>query len=110
MAKSVNLPNGRNWRLQKEALEYFRAMLSRYSLGERVTESADHADLSALLQIYDGVLPPGGATKAGTGIEYFSKQRNSGEGWSTDGFHVHRTDGSAVDFSYIQAVKVASAA
>ena len=109
MAKTVSLPNGKNWRLQKEALEYFKAMLARYTLGERVTESADHADLSALLQVYDGVLPQGEA-KGGVGIEYFSKQRNSGEGWSTDGFHVHRTDGSSVDFSYIQAVKVASAA
>ncbi|MCR5882171.1 DCL family protein [Rhizobacter sp. J219] len=109
MTKPVTLPNGKSWRLQKEALDYFKAMLARYTLGQRVTESADHADLSALLQVYDGVLPPGEA-KAGMGIEYFSKQRNSGEGWSTDGFHVHRTDGSSVDFSYIQAVKVASAA
>lgn len=110
MAKPVTLPNGKNWRLQKEALDYFKAMLARYTLGERVTESADHADLSALLQVYDGVLLSGETTKTGTGIEYFSKQRNNGDGWSTDGFHVHRTDGSSVDFSYIQAVKVASAA
>ena len=86
------------------------SMLARYSIGERVGESADHTDLSALLQVYDGVLPPGAATKIGPGISYFSKQRNTGEGWSTDGFHVHRTDGSSVDFSYIQAVKAASAA
>jgi hypothetical protein len=109
MAKPVHLPNGKNWRLQKEALEHFKTMLARYSIGERVGESADHTDLSALLQVYDGVLPPGEATKIGTGISHFSKQRNAGEGWSTDGFHVHRTDGSSVDFSYIQAIRAASA-
>lgn len=110
MAKPVHLPNGKNWRLQKEALGYFKAMLARYSIGDRVDNPTDHSDLSALLQRYDAVLPPGEATKTGTGIAYFSKQRNSGEGWSTDGFHVHRTDGSSVDFSYIQAVRTASAA
>jgi hypothetical protein len=109
MAKSVHLPNGKTWRLQKEALDYFKAMLARYSIGERVGESADHADLSALLQAYDEVLAPSETTKTGLGISHFSKQRNTGEGWSTDGFHVHRTDGSSVDFSYIQAVKAAPA-
>ena len=91
-------------------MEHFKAMLARYSLGERVVESADHADLSALLQVYDQALQPGEPTKTGSGIAYFSKQRNAGLGWSTDGFHVHRIDGSSVDFSYIQAVKAASAA
>lgn len=108
MTKSVRLPNGRYWRTQGEAMQHFKEMLSRSTLGERVTDADDHADLAALLQIYDSVLPPGGATKAGTGIVFFSKQRNRGEGWSSDGFHVHRVDGTQIDFSYKEAVRVAS--
>ena len=68
----------------------------------------DHADLCALLQSYDASLPVGSLTKTGCGISHFSKQHNFAEGWTTDGFHVHRTDGSSIDFSYIEAVKAAS--
>lgn len=108
MTKSVRLPNGRYWRTQGEAMDHFKEMLSRTVLGERVTDVDDHADLAALLQIYDSALPPGASTKAGAGIAFFSKQRNRGEGWSSDGFHVHRADGSEIDFSYKEAVRVAS--
>lgn len=105
MAKPVKLSNGRQWRTQTQALEHFKQMLARYSTGDRVTNPSDHDDLSALLARYDSVVPENGETKTGVGIEYFSRQRNANEGWSTDGFHVHRTDGTSIDFSYIGAVK-----
>jgi hypothetical protein len=35
---------------------------------------------------------------------------NIGDGYATSGFHVHRIDGTSIDFSYIQAVKTASKA
>lgn len=105
MVKPVKLSNGRQWRTQKEALEHFKQMLARYANGDKITDSADHDDLSALLARYDAVLAPGEEKKAGTGIAYFSRERNVGEGWSTDGFHVHRADGTSIDFSYISAVK-----
>ncbi len=108
MAKPVKLSNGRYWRTQTQALEHFKKMLARYNIGEKVTDSSDHDDLSALLMRYDSVMLANEETKTGAGIDYFSKQRNVGEGWSTDGFHVHRIDGTSIDFSYISAVKIES--
>lgn len=105
MVKPVQLSNGRQWRTQKDALQHFKLMLARYTNGDRISESADHEDLGALIARYDSVLAPGEETKAGTGIEYFTRERNVGDGWSTDCFHVHRTDGTSVDFSYISAIK-----
>lgn len=108
MAKSVCLTNGKKWSKQKDALEHFKTMLGRYGVGQRINDASDHADLSALLQGYDAALLPGDETKIGPGISHFSKEQNFGERWATAGFHVHRTDGSAIDFSYIEAVKTAS--
>lgn len=105
MAKSVQLSNGRQWRTRKDALAHFKEMLSRYTDGERVTDSSDESDLRALLTLYDSVVPAGGATKTGTGIAGFSRERNVGEGYNTPGFHVHRSDGTSIDFSVYQAVK-----
>lgn len=108
MTKPVRLSNGRCWGSQGEALAHFKSMLARHNAGERVSVASDHADLAALLAVYDSVLPAGSPTKAGAGIDFFSKQTNRGERWSTDGFHVHRLDGTQIDFSYIDAVRVAS--
>jgi hypothetical protein len=108
MTKTGRLSNGRYWRTQGEAMDHFKEMLSRSTLGERVTDADDHADLAALLQVYDSVLPAGASTKAGGGAVLFSKQRNRSVGWSSDGFHVHRADGTHIDFSYKEAVRVAS--
>lgn len=108
MTKAVRLPNGRYWRSQGEALSHFKAMLARYPVGQRVTDAGDQADPAALVTVYDSVLPAGSETKAGPGIAFFSKQTNRGDGWSTDGFHVHRVDGTEIDFSYVEAVRVAS--
>lgn len=105
MVKPVRLTNSRSWSTQKDALQHFKDMLGRYTNGERVTDPADHDDLSALLTRYDETVAPGQATKGGGGIAYFSRERNVGEGWTTDGFHVHRIDGTSDDFSYISAVK-----
>ncbi len=105
MVKPVQLSNGRAWRAQTDALQHFKDMLGRYSTGDRVSAGDDHADLQALIERYDALLSRDAETKAGTGIEYFSKQRNVGDGWTTEGFHVHRIDRTSIDFSYISAVK-----
>ncbi|MDO9095749.1 MAG: DUF3223 domain-containing protein [Rubrivivax sp.] len=104
MAKPVQLPNGRQWRTQTEALRHFKEMLGRHGRGDRVSDAQDHADLVALLQRYDALLPLGAETKCGSGISHFSKELNVGEGWVSDGFHVHHVDGTSIDFSYIDAV------
>ena len=105
MAKPVQLPDGRKWGTRKEAFEHFKKMLAGYSDGARITDATDHGDLCALLTHYDRVIISGGVTKAGSGIEYFSRERNTGDSWSTSGFHVHRTDGTSIDFSFYEAVR-----
>jgi hypothetical protein len=105
MPKSVQLSNGRKWQSQKDALKHFRDMLARYQDGERVADESDDGDLRALVLRYDSLLTPGGETKAGAGIEFFSRQLNSGDGWATPGFHVHRKDGTSIDFSFYRAVQ-----
>ena len=105
MTKSVQLSNGRQWRSRKDAKAHFREMLHRYKDGEKVTDPSDESDLRALVDLYDSVMPAGKPTKTGTGIKGFSRQVNSGPGFSTPGFHVHRTDESSIDFSIYDAVE-----
>lgn len=104
MAKPVQLSNGRSWRTQTEALKHFKDMLGRHGRGHRVESDSDHSDLEALLLRYDALLTAGADTKAGAGISHFSKELNVGDGWVSDGFHVHRVDATSIDFSYIDAV------
>ncbi|WP_108523168.1 DUF3223 domain-containing protein [Bradyrhizobium algeriense] len=104
MAKPINLPNGRSWRTQTEALTHFKEMLARHFDNQIVEGRSDHDDLVALLERYDAVITDSPA-KIGSGIEHFFRRRNVGEGYSTPGFWVRRTDGTDTDFSYISAVK-----
>jgi hypothetical protein len=104
VAKAVRLSNGRAWPTQGAALAHFKAMLGRYDDEQIVEDRIDHEDLIALLERYDAVILSG-PSKIGAGVELFLRRRNRGEGYSTPGFWVRRTDGSATDFSYIAAVK-----
>ncbi len=108
MTKPVRLSNGSQWATQTLAKQHFKTMLHRYSTGAEVSDPQDQSDLTSLLEAYDSMVAPGDATKTGVGIAGFSKQRNAGERFATDGFHVHRTDGSSIDFSYQRAVEAAS--
>ncbi|WPG40874.1 DUF3223 domain-containing protein [Variovorax sp. EBFNA2] len=107
MIKPVLLANGRRWRSRAEALEHFKQILAQYGNGDRISDSSHHDDLCALLTMYDSSVMPGFPTKTGSGISHFSRQRNADYRWSTIGFHVHRTDGTSVDFSYAKAVRSA---
>jgi hypothetical protein len=104
MLKPINLPNGRSWKTQTEALAHFKAMLGRHFDNQVVEDRADHDDLIALLERYDTVITDS-PSKIGSGVEHFFRRRNVGEGYSTPGFWVRRTDESETDFSYISAVK-----
>ncbi len=104
-AKPVTLSNGKTWPTQKEASAHFKQMLARYQTGAVVDSRSDHDDLVALVTAYDRALTQNEESKSGSGIKHFSRERNYDEGWSTDGFHVHRIDGSSIDFSYIKAIR-----
>lgn len=85
MAKPVHLSNGRQWRTRTDALEHFKQILARYNDGDRITDPPDHDELQSLLARYDSVVSPGSETKTGSGIKYFSRQRNADQGWTTSG-------------------------
>lgn len=96
----------RTFRTQGSALEHYKAMLHRYQDGQRIRDPDDHADLVALIERFDMVLEAVGEPAKGAGqIGHFERQLNIGTGWSTSGFWVVRQDGTATDFSYIDAVK-----
>lgn len=103
MAKAVELSNGRIWKTKSAAKEHFKAMLARYEDGDVVADYDDHSDLSALLERFD-VLLVDSAPKIGVGIERFERRLNKGDGWSSPGFWVVRTDKTSTDFSYVKAV------
>lgn len=110
MGKSlpISLPNGKSWPKKSDAAAHFKAMLHRYKVGDRVNDPSDHADLAALVQIYDSVLTLGDQTKAGSSIAYFEKRPDADHPGNTACFFVVRTDGTSIDFSIYRALDVAS--
>jgi hypothetical protein len=83
-------------------------MLGRYVVGKRADDPSDHADLAALLEVYDAAVPAGGPTKAGGGAAYFEKRPDVDHPGNTACFFVVREDGSSIDFSLGRALDVAA--
>ena len=79
-------------------------MLGRYQNDQVVEDLQDHDDLVALMERYD-LLGLGGPSKVGSGIEYFERRLNRGEGYSSPGFWAVRFDGSETDFSCPKAIR-----
>ncbi len=106
MAKPVKLST-HTFKTQMLALKYYREILSRYEDGDRITNLEHDAYLRALItERYDPALRAHGEPVKGDGqISHFERRLNTSAGWSTSGFWVIRLDGSATDFSYIDAVK-----
>jgi hypothetical protein len=113
MVKSIPilLPNGRSWSKKGDARDHFKAMLARYRDGDRVSDATDHADLNALLAVYDSVVPQGQPTKTGSGVAHFERRMDEDPGHQvqTSCFFIVRTDGSSIDFSTRRALDVAGA-
>jgi hypothetical protein len=103
MAMLVELSNGRIWKTKTAAKQHFRDILARYNDNDVITDFGDHCDLCALLERFD-ILVTDGASKIGPGIKQFERRLNKGDGWSSPGFWVVRTDGTATDFSFPKAV------
>lgn len=107
----ILLLNGRSWSKKGDARDHFKAMLARYRDGDRVSDATDHADLDALLAVYDSVVPPGQPTKTGSGVAHFERRmdKDPSHQVQTSCFFVVRTDGSSIDFSTLRALDVAGA-
>ena len=76
-----------------DATAFFKAMLNRYKIGDRVTD-LDAEDLSAPLKRHEEL-----DEKTGVGISYF-KVDAAPEPYSGRCFWIVRHNGSEVDFSY----------
>jgi hypothetical protein len=76
-----------------DATIFFRRMLNRYSIGDRVSEE-DAADLRSLLKRHEEM-----DEKTGSGIDHFVVDY-APEEYSGQCFWIVRTDGSKIDFSF----------
>ena len=104
MGNGVDLSNGRSWKTQKAATEYYRAIRDRYADRVPIDHASDHDDLAALLERYD-TAHTDEDTKIGAGIDFFEVRTNRGFGGPTRGFWVTRTDGTSTDFSFPWAIR-----
>jgi len=85
----------RSFPTQSAATTFFKNMLARYQVGERVAD-ADGLDLAALLERHDEF-----AQKVGCGVDHFSVMMTE---HGTPCFRIERNDGSGTDFSYRHCV------
>lgn len=81
----------RNFDNQSKALKFFREMLGRYKVGDRVSD-VDSLDLSALLERHAEY-----SQKVGQGLDHFEVMRTE---QGTNCFRIVRIDGSGTDFSF----------
>src|SRR5271155_1241951 len=93
-SKPVELAT-RSFDKQSDATAFFKAMLSRYLPGERVTE-ADSLDLVSLMERH-----PEWVAKVGRGVSHFEVMLTD---QNTKCFRIVRTDGSGTDFSYRRCI------
>jgi hypothetical protein len=83
----------REFKQAGDGMAFFKAMLNRYRVGDRVNED-DGLDLTALLNRHDER-----DEKIGSGIDYFIVEA-APDGHNGRCFWIVQTDGSRVDFSY----------
>jgi hypothetical protein len=84
-----------SFKTKKEAKEYFKSMLARYSDGQSVSEE-DSGILNGLIERH-----PEAGQKIGTGITRFFRDRAE---QGTSCFWIERNDGSKTEFSYLTCV------
>ena len=93
-AKPVELPSIR-FATQREAEEYFKAMLAKYRDGDRIGDDDEVLLRELLLRHPDD--------KIRAGVEYFYRAKSTD--YPTSCFHVKRVDGGPTDFSYGACIK-----
>ncbi|PHM08177.1 DCL family protein [Nostoc sp. 'Peltigera malacea cyanobiont' DB3992] len=95
MARQPIVLNGKEFKFQKNAKEYFKKMLERYRNGQTV-DTDDHEMLLALIERH-----PEADKKIGCGVKRLYKDRTD---MPTSCFWIEREDGSKTDFSYLTAI------
>ncbi|MBG1269427.1 DCL family protein [Nostoc sp. WHI] len=95
MARQPIVLNGKEFKFQKNAKEYFKQMLERYRNGQTVNTD-DHEMLLALIERH-----PEADKKIGCGVKRLYKDRTD---MPTSCFWIEREDGSKTDFSYPTAI------
>jgi len=96
MARKPIIIGNKEFKFQKDALTFFKEMLSSYRINKTI-EGEDHALLLSVLERH-----PEAVQKIGVGVSRFYKAPTE---LGTSCFWVERVDGSKTDFSYITAVK-----
>ena len=96
MAKAVQLPS-KSFKTQKEAIEFFKEMLHKYS-EEQILNLDDSRLLLELLRRH-----PEAEDKIGDGIKYF--YRGTSPEYHTPCFFIMRIDDQATEFSYVSCIK-----
>ena len=95
MVKKVEIAT-RKFSSQKEATAYFREILYKYKIKERINDQ-DAADLEALLARH-----PDYTEKVGSGISHFEIMQAD---FGTRCFRVIRTDKTGIDFSFKECIQ-----
>lgn len=95
MARKVIIIGNREFKFQKDALEFFREMLNKYRVNKTI-EGEDHEILLSLIERHPEAVP-----KIGAGISRFYKAPTEK---GTSCFWLERIDKSKTDFSYIYSV------
>jgi hypothetical protein len=85
----------RSFEKQGDAVDFFKAMLGRYKVGDRVAD-LDALDLSSLLERHDEY-----EKKAGVGVDHYTVIMTE---HGTPCFRITRKDGTGTDFSYRHCV------
>jgi hypothetical protein len=96
MARKPIIIGNKEFKFQKDALSFFKEMLSRHCVNKTI-KGEDHDLLHAVVERH-----PEATVKIGVGIDRFYKAPTE---IGTNCFWIERTNGSKTDFSYITAVK-----
>ncbi len=96
MARTAIIIGNKEFKFQKDALAYFKDMLSRHRKNATI-DGEDNLSLLSLIERH-----PEAVHKIGSGVKRFYKAPAD---MGTSCFWLERVDGSNTDFSYITAVK-----
>jgi len=84
---------------QKQCVDYTRTLMGNLTVGQKICPAhPDYPFVNALARRH-----PEFAIKKGSGINYYFY--SSPSGYHTPCFHIRRTDGTSIDFSYLTCIR-----